>query len=209
MDRNANFDKSDFYKLVLIYPSSVIFGILTRYLYSRERLHGERDFDEAAGKVIDSKSHRIFDVRPVDAYNGWTLKGERRGGHIRGAKAIPVSWTDEENWDDIVRSKGLMPNHQIVVYGYTSDDAVEVAERFVISGYKEVSVYSRFVDEWAANESLPMDQMERFENWSIQDGSISSFPERTPRVSSEKSTRFVTVIIGTRRTMTSVISQEP
>ena len=114
-------------------------------------------------KVIDSESHRIFDVRPVDAYNGWTLKGERRGGHIRGAKAIPVSWTDEENWDEIVRSKGLMPNHQIVVYGYTSDDAVEVAERFVISGYKEVSVYSRFVDEWAANESLPMDQMERFE----------------------------------------------
>ncbi|PLX54328.1 MAG: thiosulfate sulfurtransferase, partial [Desulfobacteraceae bacterium] len=69
-------------------------------------------------KVIDSESHRIFDVRPVDAYNGWTLKGERRGGHIRGAKAIPVSWTDEENWDEIVRSKGLMPNHQIVVYGY-------------------------------------------------------------------------------------------
>ncbi|MEJ2589767.1 MAG: rhodanese-like domain-containing protein [Deltaproteobacteria bacterium] len=114
-------------------------------------------------KVIDSESHRIFDVRPVDAYNGWTLEGERRGGHIRGAKALPVSWTDEENWDEIVRSKGLMPNHQIVVYGYTSDDAVEVAERFIISGYKEVSVYTRFVDEWVTNESLPMDKMKRFE----------------------------------------------
>ena len=114
-------------------------------------------------KVIDSESHRIFDVRPVDAYNGWTLEGERRGGHIRGAKTIPVSWTDEENWDEIVRSKGIIPNHQIVVYGYTRDDAVEVAERFGISGYKEVSVYTRFVDEWAANESLPMERMERFE----------------------------------------------
>jgi hypothetical protein len=50
MDRNTIFDKSDFYKVVSIYPSSVIFGVLTRYLYSRERLHGERDFDEAAGK---------------------------------------------------------------------------------------------------------------------------------------------------------------
>ena len=79
--------------------------------------------------VIGSESHRIFDVRPVDAYNGWALEGERRGGHIRGAKSIPVSWTDEEEWDDMVRSKGAMPTHQIVVYGYTRDDAMEVAEK--------------------------------------------------------------------------------
>ena len=114
-------------------------------------------------KVIGSESHRIFDVRPVDAYNGWALEGERRGGHIRGAKTIPVSWTDEEDWDEIVRTKGILPNHHIVVYGYTRDDAVEVGERFVGSGYKEVSVYTRFVDEWAANGSLPMERMERFE----------------------------------------------
>ena len=114
-------------------------------------------------KVIGSESHRIFDVRPVDAYNGWALEGERRGGHIRGAKTIPVSWTDEEDWDEIVKTKGILPNHHIVVYGYTRDDAVEVGERFVGSGYKEVSVYTRFVDEWAANGSLPMERMERFE----------------------------------------------
>ena len=56
-----------------------------------------------------------------------------------------------------------MPNHKIVVYGYTKDDVMEVAERFLISGYKDVSVYTRFVDEWAANESLPVERMERFE----------------------------------------------
>ncbi|MEJ2656001.1 MAG: rhodanese-like domain-containing protein [Desulfobacterales bacterium] len=114
-------------------------------------------------KVIDSKSYRICDVRPVDAYNGWTLEGERRGGHIMGAKVMPAIWTYEENWDEMLRNKGIMPNHRIVVYGYTKDDAVEVAEKFLISGYRDVSVYTRFVDEWAANESLPMERMERFE----------------------------------------------
>jgi thiosulfate/3-mercaptopyruvate sulfurtransferase len=114
--------------------------------------------------AIGNKMHRIVDVRPIDAYNGWALEGERRGGHIRGAKTMPVSWTDEEDWDEIVRRKGILPNHQIVVYGYIKDDAVEVAERFVRSGYKDVSLYTCFVDEWAANGSLPMERMERFEN---------------------------------------------
>lgn len=113
--------------------------------------------------AIGNELHRIVDVRPIDAYNGWALEGERRGGHISGAKTIPVSWTDEEQWDEIVRRKGILPNHQIVVYGYTKDDAVEVAERFVRSGYKDVSVYTCFVNEWAANGSLPMERMERFE----------------------------------------------
>ena len=113
-------------------------------------------------KAIGSKSHRILDVRPVDAYNGWTLEGEQRGGHIMSAKTLPVGWTDEENWEEIVRKKDIMPNHQIVVYGYTKADAAEVAERFLLSGYKEVSVYTHFLDEWAANESLPMEGMERF-----------------------------------------------
>ncbi len=114
-------------------------------------------------KVIGSESHRIVDVRPVDPYNGWALEGERRGGHIRGARTLPVSWSDEEEWDDIARTKGILPNHQIVVYGYNREDAIEVAERFVKSGYNEVSVYTRFVDDWAADESLPIERMERFE----------------------------------------------
>lgn len=36
---------------------------------------------------------RIVDVRPVDAYNGWSLQNEPRGGHIQGAKSIAAKWT--------------------------------------------------------------------------------------------------------------------
>ena len=34
----------------------------------------------------------VVDLRPTAAYNGWRLKGEPRGGHIRGAVAFPGEW---------------------------------------------------------------------------------------------------------------------
>ena len=39
----------------------------------------------------------LLDIRPVEAYNGWALKGEPRGGHIEGAKAFPFQWTDRKS----------------------------------------------------------------------------------------------------------------
>jgi thiosulfate/3-mercaptopyruvate sulfurtransferase len=114
-------------------------------------------------EVIGSESYRIIDVRPVDAYNGWPLEGERRGGHIKGAKILSVSWTDEEDWIEIVRAKGIRPDHGIVIYGYNRHDVEEVVEKFGLAGYKQVTGYTRFVDEWAAKQSLPMERMVRFE----------------------------------------------
>ncbi len=120
---------------------------------------GTKELEE----IIDSGSYRICDVRPVDAYNGWALEGEQRGGHIRGAKTLPVSWTDEEGWDTMASARGILPSDKIVVYGCDRDDALEVAGKFERSGYKAVNVYTGFVDEWAATESLPMERMARFE----------------------------------------------
>ncbi|MBD3296043.1 MAG: hypothetical protein GF392_01590, partial [Candidatus Omnitrophica bacterium] len=36
---------------------------------------------EMSRRTEDSGS-RIIDIRPIDAYNGWRLGGETRGGHI-------------------------------------------------------------------------------------------------------------------------------
>lgn len=118
-----------------------------------------RELNEA----VNSKLYRIFDVRSVNAYNGWTLGGESRGGHVRGSRTLPVSWIDEEDWDDIIRAKGIWRDHRIIVYGYKRDDALEVAERFARSGYKKVKIYTHFIDEWTVDESLPLDRMEGFE----------------------------------------------
>ena len=34
----------------------------------------------------------VVDLRPIAAYNGWSLQGEPRGGHIPGAVAFPGEW---------------------------------------------------------------------------------------------------------------------
>ncbi len=47
----------------------------------------------------------LIDVRPVDAYNGWRLENEARGGHIPGARSLPLKWAQYIDWIEIVRNK--------------------------------------------------------------------------------------------------------
>ena len=106
----------------------------------------------------------IVDVRPVDAYNGWRIMGEKRGGHIKGAKSLPVKWTQYMDWIEVVRFKGIDTKKRIVVYGYHSADAEEVVRYFDNAGYHDVWIYNQFLDEWSANTNLPMDKLARYKN---------------------------------------------
>lgn len=112
--------------------------------------------------LIDNESLKILDIRPVDAYNGWKLEKELRGGHIKGAKSLPLKWTKYMDWIEIVRSKLILPEHQIVVYGYTPEQSQTVAAFFIKAGYQNVSVYNLFIEEWAGNEDLPLERLERY-----------------------------------------------
>ncbi len=113
-------------------------------------------------ELLKSNEIILIDVRPVNAYNGWKLDGEKRGGHIRGARSLPVKWTKYMDWIEIVHSKNILPRHKIVLYGYTSGQSEEVAALFARAGYKNVSVYNRFRDEWVEDESLPMEKLGRY-----------------------------------------------
>ena len=113
-------------------------------------------------QLIDKKEVCIIDSRPVDAYNGWKIQNEKRGGHIKGARCLPVKWTKYIDWIEIVRSKGILPKHKIVVYGYSEEDINVVAERFQKSGYKDVSTYYDFQNEWSSNENLPIEKLARY-----------------------------------------------
>ncbi len=104
----------------------------------------------------------IVDVRSVDAYNGWTFNGEPRRGHIRGARGIPVKWLDYIDWIEIVRSKGILPEHEVIVYGDGDRQAEKAAERFVRAGYARVAVYLDLVSEWMADPALPMDHLPNY-----------------------------------------------
>jgi len=106
----------------------------------------------------------VIDVRPVDAYNGWKLQNEQRGGHITGARSLPAKWADYIDWIEIVRSKGILPGHELVLYGYSREETENVARMFIRAGYANIGVYEHFNDEWSADPNLPMDYLPGFRN---------------------------------------------
>jgi 3-mercaptopyruvate sulfurtransferase SseA len=116
---------------------------------------------ELKGK-LNSKNTLLVDVRPVDEYNGWKIQHETRGGHIKSAKSLPEKWIKYIDWIEIVRHKNILPEDNIVIYGFSATNAENVAQRFLKSGYQKVSVYNHFVDEWTSNPVLPMEKMERY-----------------------------------------------
>ncbi len=112
--------------------------------------------------LLENKSVKIIDVRPADAYNGWKLGNESRGGHIKGAKSLPAKWAGYMDWIEVVRHKLIEPENRLVLYGYDTQDSQRVAELFAKAGYPDVSVYNQFIEEWAGNEQLPMEHLERY-----------------------------------------------
>jgi len=114
--------------------------------------------------LLPSPQVKVIDIRSVDAYNGWQLQSETRGGHISGAKSLPAKWLKYIDWIEIVRHKNILLENTIVVYGYSREETSKVAERFLKSGYIDISVYHHFVDEWVSNPELPMQKLKRFKN---------------------------------------------
>ncbi len=105
---------------------------------------------------------RLLDVRSIDAYNGWRLRDEPRGGHIQGASSFPATWTRYIDWLDIAKAKRLAPDLRLIIYGYDTDTAAKVAERFVRAGFDDVSVYDGFRAEWSPNPALAMQRLPRY-----------------------------------------------
>ncbi len=104
--------------------------------------------------------YKLIDIRSVDAYNGWKENGEAKGGHIKGAKSLPYKWIHYIDWIEIVRSKGILPEDSLVVYGYDQERAEEVARQFEKAGYCNLKVFTSF-SEWIERD-LPMEHLERY-----------------------------------------------
>lgn len=111
---------------------------------------------------LNNPGLKIIDVRPVHLYNGWRFNHEPCGGHIKGARSLPIKWTNYMEWIEVVRSKGLLPEHSIVVYGQTTAESLKVAEQFERNGYKDIRVYDRFYEEWIVDNELPVDYLPNY-----------------------------------------------
>ncbi|MDF1559616.1 MAG: rhodanese-like domain-containing protein [Bacteroidales bacterium] len=109
-----------------------------------------------------NSSVHIIDVRPGDAYNGWRLSGEIRGGHIPGARSIPLKWFNYIDWIEIVRKKEILPANRVIIYAYNREDSERAAGRFMSSGYRDVCIYTGFLTEWSPDRELPLDFLPRY-----------------------------------------------
>ena len=114
--------------------------------------------------VLNDFSVQIIDARPVDNYNGWKKFNEKRGGHIKGARSLPVKWLNYLDWLDIVKGKNIMEDQTIIICSYSSQDSEKVVERFELSGYSKIMIYTEFLKEWVNDESLPMEKLTRYKH---------------------------------------------
>jgi thiosulfate/3-mercaptopyruvate sulfurtransferase len=115
---------------------------------------------------LDNPEYVLLDIRPSAAYNGWKLKGEVCGGHIRGAISFPFSWIKElskQELKPLLSSKGITSTNMVVVYGYEPDNCSVVVELLWNLGIEKVFVYEAGLQEWATESSLPMDHLINYE----------------------------------------------
>ncbi len=112
--------------------------------------------------TIDNPDVTVIDTRSVNAYNGWKENREKRGGHIKGAKSLPVKWAQYIDWLDIVRSKEIKPDNTLILYGYDKNMIKKVADRFIRAGYPEIQAYYNFIEEWSSQKQCPMQNLNRY-----------------------------------------------
>src|SRR6056297_1308988 len=95
--------------------------------------------------ILEETNATLIDVRPIAAYNGWALQGEQRGGHIPGAKSIPLQWTQYMDWVEVLEEKNISKEKPIVVYGYNKEQSNEMTAKLVDLGYSDIMVYNNFI----------------------------------------------------------------
>jgi thiosulfate/3-mercaptopyruvate sulfurtransferase len=107
----------------------------------------------------------VVDVREMAAFNGWRFHHEARGGHLRGAVALPLEWTALVQctaFQRLLVSKGITPHRTVVVYDVLRDRSAAMASRLRTLGYSRVVTYDAGVAAWAVDERLPMVQLAHY-----------------------------------------------
>lgn len=113
-------------------------------------------------QLLKDPKTRILDLRSSDAYNGWRLDNEKRGGHIPGAVSLDVKWTRYIDWIEIVYDKGISKDEHLILYSGQFEDCEKVGAMLYRAGFQNISAYRNFVDEWTEDTRWPMEKLKRY-----------------------------------------------
>ncbi len=120
--------------------------------------------DELRARLHDPNL-TIVDLRTSAAYNGWSLEGESRGGHIAGAASLPGEWLQTVDAAEITKllvQKHVTPDRSVVLYG--SNEATQaLADRLQADGHADVSIYADGFAAWAADPTTAVDRLPKYE----------------------------------------------
>lgn len=115
--------------------------------------------------LVDNPDVILVDLRPPEAFNGWKLQNEARGGHIPGAISLPQAWVERFSPSQLVSalfSKGIASKNTAVLYGYHGDHGSEIAKLLSDCGIQEIFFYQDGLQEWAADPSLPLEYLPNY-----------------------------------------------
>jgi len=117
-------------------------------------------------RLLDDPGLTTVDIRPLAAFNGWRLNGERRGGHVPGAVAVPAHWlrsVDDAEVGRILQARNIVASQTVVVYGDDPDATVAFAARLAERGLGRVRVLDGGWAAWASDDAVPVARLAKFE----------------------------------------------
>lgn len=106
--------------------------------------------------LLNNQDYVIVDTRENDAFNGWTIDGAKKGGHIKGATDFSSAWlkkleSNKELAEEILKTKGIVPEKNIVLYDTNGTDATKVASFLKSNGYENISYFD--LNNWIDDNS--------------------------------------------------------
>ena len=140
-------------------------------------------------RILPDPGVTVVDVRPLAAYNGWRLNGERRGGHVPGAVSFPVRWletVEEAEVGRLLQGRNIVPSRSVVIYGDDPAHAAAFAARLAELGHDGVQALNGGWAAWAADERQPVERLPNFSrlvhtDW-LRDLLAGRRPEAAPAV---------------------------
>lgn len=108
----------------------------------------------------------VLDARDTNAFNGWSLDGIKRGGHIESAVDFSANWlkVEVDNKDSLLKeelkNKNITSEKNIVIYDVNGNDAIDVANYLSSQGYENLYIYD--LNEWINDDSKELIKYEGY-----------------------------------------------